>query len=138
MAESCSPAFIKQQRRHHRTEFPHQGQVHDQTQGLGGAIGHQRVVHLQRQHETHGQARGQDDHQRPVADGVDLMDDKAKSPERGRAVPQEVAKEEGRMAEALQHIERRSTQPLEPGNRLHDQALASASTPKSASRLGAG
>ena len=46
----------EQQRGDHRAEFAHQRQVDDQAQAFGGAVGDERVVHLQRQHEADRQA----------------------------------------------------------------------------------
>ena len=77
--ERRAGAAGKQQRSDHRPELAHQRQVDDQAERLGRAVGDERVVHLQRQHEADRQARRQDDDQRPVADRMHLRHDQRRS-----------------------------------------------------------
>ncbi len=86
-----------------RTELAHQREVDDQPERLGRAVGDQRVVHLQREHEADRQPRGDDDEQREVADRVHLRDDEIGPPQRDRHVAQQIDEEEGVMAKRLQH-----------------------------------
>jgi len=124
----------EQQRRDHRAEFAHQRQVDDQPQALGGPVAHQRVVHLQREHEADRQARRQDDDQRAVADRVHLLDDQQHPAQRRRQCPQELEAEERGVPPAAQFAERRGAQAREAvGHRAHRAA-----TPKSAPISGAG
>jgi hypothetical protein len=127
--ERGAGAAGEQQRRDHRPQLAHQRQVDDQPERLRGAIGDQRVVHLQRQHEAHGQARRQDDDQRAVAHGMDLVHHQAEAGEGHRHVRQQVGEEDGGAAEAVQHTQRARTDERE---QVH------APTPKSSARLGAG
>ena len=120
IAASCSPAFIrpisavsdvparpaKSSAGDDRPELAHQRQVDDQAERLGGAVGDERVVHLQRQHEADRQARGEDDDQREVADRVDLRDDQVGPAQRRRAGAQQLDEEERVVAEDAQHLER--------------------------------
>ena len=98
IAASCSPAFIRPISA--VSEVPARpanssavttgpssrtsDEVDHQAERFGRAVGDQRVVHLQRQHEADGQARGQDDDQRAVADGVDLRHHQAEAAQRRR------------------------------------------------------
>jgi hypothetical protein len=120
----------KQQACDHRPQFAHQRQVDDQAQAFGRAIGHQRVVHLQRQHKAHRQARGHDDDQRAVADGMHLRHDQAEAPQRCRHCHQQIQEEERRMAPAAELFQRDGAQ---FGDEVHG-----ARRPKSVAISGAG
>ena len=128
--ERGAGAAGEEQRSDHRPEFTHQRQVDDETQVLGRAVGHQRVIHLQGQHEAHGRARGQDDGQRAVTDGVHLRHYEAEAAQRSRRRTQQVHEEEGRMAPAAELLQCHGAQ---AGQHLHQ-----AFTPKSAPISGAG
>ena len=78
--QRCTRTTGKQQSSHDRTEFAHQAQRHQQSQGLGGAIALQGVVPLQAQHKTDKQARDRDDRQGSIAEKKHLVEHQARTP----------------------------------------------------------
>ena len=87
--ERRAGAAGEKQRRDDRPELARQREVDDQAERLGGAVGDERVVHLQRQDEADREPGGEDDDQREVADRVDLGDDQVGPAQRRRAGAQE-------------------------------------------------
>ena len=104
--ERRAGAAREEQRGDDRPELARQREVDDQPERLGRAVGDERVVHLQRQHEADREPRGEDDDERQVADRVDLRDDEVRPTQRRRAGAQELDEEGGVVAEDAQHLER--------------------------------
>ena len=107
--EGSSGSPCEQQACDNWTQLAHQRQVDNQAQRLGGAINHQRVIHLQRQHKAHRQTGRQNDQQRAVAHGMDLGHNEVgaaqsraggleEAPEKQRSVPQRAQQVEGALA----------------------------------------
>ena len=71
--ERRARAAGKEKRRHHGSEFTHEGKRHQHPKGLFAAVAHERVVALQTEHEAHEEARDGDDEKRPVAEKVNLL-----------------------------------------------------------------
>ena len=163
IAASCSPAFIrpisavsdvparpaKSSAVTTGPELARQRQVDDQAERLRGAVGDERVVHLQREHEADREPRGDDDDQREVADRMDLRDDQVGPAQRRRAGAQQVDEEGGVVAEDAQQLERAPAEPVDQaGHRspvaalsatdLGDAARHQARTPKSSASGRAG
>jgi len=111
--ERRAGAAGKKQCRDDRPELAREREIDDQPERLRRTVGDQRVVHLQREHEADRQARGEDDHERQVADRVDLRDDQV-GPAHGRRAGAQDVEEEGRVvAEDAQQLERA---PADAGN----------------------
>ena len=123
----------EQQRRDDRPELAHQRQVDDQAERLGGAVGDERVVHLQRQHEADRQARGDDDDQRAGCRSRGSARRRGTKPaQRRRAGAQQVDEEVRVMAQDAQDLERaRPSQATRPVMPASDDDAASCGTPKS-------
>ena len=154
IAASCSPAFIrpisavsevparpaKSSAGDDRPELAHQRQVDDQTERFGRTVGDQRVVHLQRQHEADREARGKDDDQRQVADGMDLRDHQVRPAQRRRQAAQQLDEEESVVAEGPQDSQRACARAPRSGSitALPAACAAHARTPKSSASGRAG
>ena len=111
-------------------EIGRQRQVDDQAERFRGAVGDQRVVHLQGEDEADGQPRGEDDDQREIADRMDLRHDQVGPTQSRRAGAQQLDEERGMVAKDAQQLERAPTEPV-------DQA-GQAFTPKSSASGRAG
>ena len=131
----------EQQRGHDRPELAHQRQVDDQAERLGGAVGDQRVVPLQRQHEADGQPRSDDDHQRKIADRVDLVDHEVRAgaaPPGRRAAGRRRRSRDGRGCAAPRaRADAEPRDQADSAQRLR-RRRAQAPTPKSSASGGAG
>ena len=129
--ERCAGTASKQQSGDHRPQLAHQRQVDDQAQRFGRTVCGQRVIHLQRQHKTHRQTRSQDDHQRAVANGMNLGDHQTKATQRGGHRSQQRQEKNRAVAPTGQQVQRDAAQALQ---RVH----AERSKPKSSAIGGAG